>query len=143
MKDPYLEVTQEAGAAFFSKGITEPIVMLNLLRFKDVADYAEYPELAPPEPISGRAAYGAYAAHTQPFLEASGGEVLFAGEASNFLIGPQEERWDYVLLVKHKSPQEFLNFAQNSAYQAGLGHRSAALEDSRLLPILEAETSYI
>ncbi len=134
----YLEVTQEAGAAFFSKGITGPIVMLNLLRFKQIADYADYPDLAPAEPISGRAAYDIYMAHTLPFLKESGGEVLFSGNAHNFLIGPQAEKWDYALLVRHQSPQVFMAFAQKSDYQAGIGHRSAAIEDSRLLPISES-----
>lgn len=141
MAEHYLEVTQEAGAAFFSKGITGPIVMLNLLRFKEVADYSGFPELAPADPISGREAYELYEAHTQPFLEASGGEVLFSGRAEKFLIGPQHEEWGYVLLVKHQSPQAFIGFAQNEAYLAGIGHRTAALEDSRLLPILEDEPS--
>ena len=141
MAETYLEVTQEAGATFFSKGITGPIVMLNLMRFKDVADYSTYSELAPADPISGREAYEAYMAQTRPFLEESGGEVLFAGEAHNFLIGPQEEAWDYVLLVKHKSPQTFMAFAQNPDYLPALGHRQAAVEDSRLLPITELDQS--
>ena len=29
------------------------VVMLNLLRFREVADYSAYPDLAPPTPISG------------------------------------------------------------------------------------------
>lgn len=136
-KQVYLEVTQEAGAAFFSKGITGPVVMLNLLRFKDVADYSDFPDLAPPEPISGREAYERYMTHSAPHLDAAGSEVLFSGSADRFLIGPQDERWDSVLLVKHASPLEFLAFAENEPYLAGMGHRIGALEDSRLLPIIE------
>jgi hypothetical protein len=33
----------------------------------------------------------------------------------------------------------FLEFASNPDYLAGMGHRLAALEDSRLLPIVEGE----
>lgn len=139
MTQTYLDVTQESGATFFSKGITGPIVMLNLMRFKEVADYSAHPEVAPLQPISGREAYELYMAHTLPFLEASGGKVLFTGDAHNFLIGPQTERWDYVLIVRHKSPQVFMAFAQQPDYQTGIGHRTAALEDSRLLPISESD----
>ena len=111
MTEQYLEVTQEAGAAFFSKGITGPIVMLNLLRFKGIADYTDFPNLAPSEPISGRDAYERYMAHSRPHLDAAGSEILFSGSADQYLIGPQNESWDCVLLIKHASPLEFLAFA--------------------------------
>lgn len=49
----YLEPTQEAGRALFMRGIPGEVVMLNLLRLRQVADYAANPELAPVQPISG------------------------------------------------------------------------------------------
>jgi len=133
----YLEPTQESGRDFFSRGIAGPVVMLNLLRFRTIADYSATPELAPPTPISGEAAYRLYMQHTLPHLEKSGGEVLFFGKGGPFLIGPAEERWDAVMLVRQASPQAFLAFASNPEYLTGIGHRLAALEDSRLLPLIE------
>lgn len=133
----YIEPTQDQGRAFFGAPPEGPIVMLNLLRFREVADYSQHPQLAPATPISGREAYERYAAHTLPFLEQSGGEVVFQGRGGPYLIGPEADRWDLVLLVKHRSAQVFLSFATNPAYAAGLGHRVAALEDSRLLPIVQ------
>jgi hypothetical protein len=65
----YLEVTQESGRAFFSRGVSGPVVMLNLLRYRAVADYSATPGLAPPTPITGEAAYRLYITHTLPFLE--------------------------------------------------------------------------
>jgi hypothetical protein len=53
------------------------------------------------------------------------------------LIGPPNERWDLVMLVRHRSPETFLSFASNEAYLGGLGHRLAAIEDSRLLPMIQ------
>ena len=47
MTKRYLDVTQEAGAELFSRNISGEVLMLNLLRFRDVADYSEFPELAP------------------------------------------------------------------------------------------------
>lgn len=111
--------------------------MLNLLRYREVADYSAHPDLAPESPVSGREAYAIYAAHTLPMLRAAGGEVLFTGSALPFLIGPADERWDAVLLVRHRSAQDFLTFARNEEYLKGVGHRTAALADSRLLPIVE------
>lgn len=134
----YLEVTQEAGRRFFSRGLTGPIVMMNLLRFRDVADYSATPALAPADPIPGAEAYERYMAHTLPYLREAGGEVVFLGRARDFLIGPEHERWDLVVLVRHQSPQAFLSFASNEAYLSGMGHRLAAIADSRLLPVVES-----
>jgi uncharacterized protein (DUF1330 family) len=133
----FLEPSDDAARAFFSRPPAGRVVMLNLLRFRAVADYAASPELAPPAPISGRAAYGKYMAHALPYLEASGGKVLFYGHGGRFLIGPPEERWDAAMLVSQASAAAFLAFASNRAYLAGVGHRTAALEDSRLLPLSE------
>ncbi len=133
----YLEPTQEAGRALFLRAIPGAIVMLNLLRFRPVADYAATPELAPASPISGEVAFDRYIAHTLPYLRNSGGELLFLGDGGPFLIGPGEERWDKVMLVRQSSVQAFMAFASDEAYLTGIGHRTAALEDSRLLPLTE------
>ena len=117
--------------------------MLNLLRFRDVADYSANPELAPNEKISGREAYQKYIEHTLPFLRECGGELIFLGEGGKYLIGPQEEQWDVVMLVRQKSLADFMAFASNQKYLAGMGHRTAALEDSRLLPLVEFKDSSI
>lgn len=136
MADQYIDVTQEAGAAFVRSNIQGPFVMLNLLRFRETADYSSSPELAPGEPITGKEAYQTYINHTIPFLEEAGSSILFQGKGSTYVIGPQDKRWDLVLLVRHPSIKAFMSFASNAQYLAGAGHRTAALEDSRLLPII-------
>lgn len=132
----YLEPTQESGRAFFTRGISGSVVMLNLLRFRPVADYSATPQLAPASPITGEAAYRLYMQHTLPYLTQSGGEILFFGRGGEFLIGPSEERWDAAMLVRQASVASFLEFASNQDYLSGIGHRLAALVDSRLLPLI-------
>jgi uncharacterized protein (DUF1330 family) len=139
----YLEPTQESGRAFFTRQISGSIVMLNLLRFREIADYSATPALAPPSPITGTAAYRLYMEHTLPHLEKSGGEVLFLGQGGSFLIGPTDERWDAAMLVRQSSVDAFMAFASNPEYMAGIGHRLAALEDSRLLPLVEGSAAEI
>lgn len=117
------------------------VVMLNLLRFRELADYSRHPELAPPSPISGKKAYGLYSTHTLPILHRAGGEVLFQGRARRFLIGPTDEHWDSVLLVGYESVGAFLTLTRDREYLAGVGHRTAALSDSRLLPVFESRLS--
>lgn len=131
----HLAATRDAGRAFFSAPPAGPLVMLKLLRFRTVADYAAHPQLAPPAPISGEEACRRYVAHTAPFLEKSGGEVLFVGHARAFLIGPESERWDAAMLVRQRDAQAVLANASDPARMAGIGHRVAALEDSRRLPL--------
>jgi uncharacterized protein (DUF1330 family) len=134
-KKTYLHPTQEAGRKYFSKPSKGSVVMLNLLKFREFADYSKSPELAPANKISGKEAYQLYIQHTLPFLKAAGSEVIYQGKSAHFLIGPEEETWDVVLLVKHTSAAKFMKFASDEGYLAGAGHRTAALEDSRLLPI--------
>ena len=137
MEKRYIEATQEAGIALFSRKISGEVIMLNLLRFHKVADYTKNPDLAPSEPVSGREAYQKYIDHTLPFLKESGGSIAFIGEGGKYLIGPRDEQWDMAILIRQKSVSDFVAFASNQEYLAGIGHRTAALEDSRLLPLVE------
>ena len=72
----HLVPTQQAGREFITRGLEGEVVMLNLLRLRDLADYNANPEPTPA-------------------------------------------------------------FAQHETYLAGIGHRTAAVEDSRLLPLSE------
>jgi hypothetical protein len=143
MSQAYIEPTQEAGAALFARNLSGEIIMLNLLRFRDVADYTANPELAPDENISGRDAYQKYIDFTLPFLKATGGDIMLLGDGGQYLIGPQAERWDLVMLIRQNSLEDFMAFASNEAYLAGMGHRTAAVEDSRLLPLVELKQHII
>ncbi len=137
---PHLEPTDDQAVRLLSRlGDDAPFVAINLLRFRPVADYTADPHLAPDTPISGAEAYRRYCDHTLPFLLESGGRVLLEGDADTFFIGPADERWDHVLVIEQASIADFLAFAENEAYLAGLGHRTAALEDSRLLPVSPSE----
>ena len=135
----YLEPTWEAGRAFMARQLQGSVVMLNLLRFRDVADYSATPHLAPEEAISGAEAFQRYIEHSLPYLRESGGDLLFLGHGNHFLIGPPDERWDMAMLVRQQNVASFMAFASHEAYLAGVGHRTAALEDSRLLPLTLAD----
>ena len=106
-------------------------------RFRDIADYTATPELAPVAPISGTEAFSRYISHTLPYLEASGGSLLFIGEGGAFFIGPAAERWDRAMLVRQSTVENFIAFASHEGYLAGYGHRLAAVADSRLLPLVQ------
>lgn len=108
----------------------EPIVMLNLLRYRPRADYAQHPQQTP---CSGRDAFKRYAKSSIVCIEAVGGKVLFIGAALATVIGPETEHWDEIFLVRYPSRRAFLDMIASDEYRAISFHRSAALQDSRLI----------
>ncbi|WP_298421405.1 DUF1330 domain-containing protein [uncultured Kordia sp.] len=136
----HIDATPETGKDFYlnfhDKG---KIVMLNLLKFRQIADYSDSEHIKPEKEITGEEAYKLYIENTFPELEKAGGRIIYYGKSKNFLIGPESEKWDAILVVEHLSVEKFMAFAQNKDYLKTIGHRTAALEDSRLLPSTEIE----
>lgn len=119
-----------------------PIVMLNLLKFREVADYrAPGPKGVEAKaarddlqtPITGRQAYSRYSKAAMPLLFEVGGQPLWMGKARASVIAPEGESWDEVLLVHYPSRAAFVRMVRSNAYQAVMHHRTAALSDSRLI----------
>lgn len=129
--------TPEAVQELMGRLAEGPFVMLNLYRLRDVADYSAHPELAPETPVSGRELFDRYAAGMDRLLAELGAKRVFLAEGASPFIGPSAERWDVVQLVWYPSPQAFMALASNDEVQAGLPHRFAMLEDSRVIPMVE------
>jgi uncharacterized protein (DUF1330 family) len=101
-----------------------PVVMLNLLKFK---------ERATGEQGSGADAYRRYGDAVIKMVEASGGRVLWSGRAMHVLVGEEADKWDAIALVQYPSPAAFLNMATSAEYQTIHGHREAGLESTVLI----------
>ncbi len=136
----YLEASRESAMKLLSRGLKGPVVNLNLLRFRDIADYSAFPELAPATPISGAEAYRLYEAATRPIVQRHGGDVIFSGAGGHYFIGPVDEVWDHVLLVRQSSVENFFAMAQDPDNMKTIGHRMAAISDSRLLVVDPSQT---
>jgi uncharacterized protein (DUF1330 family) len=108
----------------------QPVVMINLLRFRAKA---EYPAGFEAKPVTGRQAYDHYSRLTLPHLIKVGGRLIWRAEGRTCLIAPAGEHWDEALLVRYPSRSAFEQMITNPEYQAGTVHRTAALEDSRLI----------
>ena len=108
------------------------VTMLNLLMYRELADYSEHPNEAS---CSGEEAYSRYSKLAFPRIQEAGARVLFFGKAEAPIIGPIEERWHEVLLVEYPNVKAFMEMVNSDAYQAIVYHRTAALKDSRLIPI--------
>lgn len=113
----------ERAKAFFSGEEDGPMCMVNLLKFKDKATYADGSE---PE-LSGRDAYLRYGAGVQACLAAVGGKARFSGMVSDLMLGEVEELWDMVAIAEYPSRAAMLQMIQSSEYQAITKHRDAGL----------------
>jgi uncharacterized protein (DUF1330 family) len=107
-----------------------PVVMLNLLKFREAAAYPPgHGEVG----CSGRAAYATYSRLIVPMLRRAEGTPLWRAQARSAFIAPAGEEWDDVLLVRYPSIEAFIGMVTSPDYQAITVHRSAALQDSRLI----------
>lgn len=113
----------EVAQAFFADADHGPMVMINLLKFKD---RATYPDSRDPD-LSGREAYNRYGAAVVACLQAVGGHVVYSGPVSGLLLGQVEEPWDAVALAWYPSPQAMLQMVAMPEYQAIEIHRYAGL----------------
>jgi len=126
-----IEPTAEQIAAISAlSGENAPIVMINLLRYRERAVYADGFDA---EPCSGREAYERYGEVALPRVASVGGKVLWMGDVAATVIAPQAESWDDAVLVQYPRPRAFLDMIAQPEYQAAAPHRSAALADSRLI----------
>jgi len=107
-----------------------PIVMINLLRYREQANY---PRGADATPCSGREAYQRYAAVALEKVASVGGKLVWMGIVKDAVIAPEGEEWDDAVLVHYPSRQAFLDMIVQPDYLAAAVHRTAALADSRLL----------
>ncbi|MCG7518911.1 DUF1330 domain-containing protein [Ruegeria sp. Ofav3-42] len=109
-----------------------PIEMLNLVKFRDEAEYPADHELAGAG-LTGAQAYGRYGAETAPIIARLGASILWRGAFQTTLIGPQDEVWDEVFIARYPTAHAFLQMVTDPDYQKAVVHRQAAVATSRLI----------
>jgi uncharacterized protein (DUF1330 family) len=113
----------EQATAFFGGTEDGPFVMVNLLKFKERADYPDGSDAG----LSGREAYARYGAGVQACLAAVGGKQLYAGAVTELMLGEVDELWDMVALAQYPSRAAMMAMVQSPEYQAIEKHRVAGL----------------
>ena len=109
-----------------------PIEMLNLVRFRDLANYPGDHVLARDD-LTGAEAYAFYGKETAPILARVGGKILWRGRFEAVLIGPQDEAWDACFIARYPNAGAFLAMVTDPDYQKAVVHRQAAVLTSRLI----------
>lgn len=115
-----------------------PIEMLNLVRFRESADYpADHPRAG--DGLTGAEAYALYGRESAPVLEKVGGTILWRGRFEAVLIGPADEAWDACFIARYPSAHAFLAMIADPDYQRAVIHRTAGVATSRLIRTRPAE----
>ncbi|HME75214.1 MAG TPA: DUF1330 domain-containing protein [Mycobacterium sp.] len=110
-----------------------PVVMLNLLKFRAKAVYAD----GRPTELTGRQAYDLYAGPMQKVIDAGGGKVLFGGDIASLVIGDVADLWDTCVLVEYPTAAAFAAIV-TSPEVAEIGvHRAAGLDGQLLIRVAQ------
>jgi uncharacterized protein (DUF1330 family) len=115
-----------------------PIHMLNLIRLKPLADYpAGHADRG--KGLSGLDAYRAYGRTTAHIFARVGGRQVWAGRPEGVVTGPADERWDLAFIAEYPGAGAFLAMVTDPEYRQLVAHRTAAVEDSRLIRLAPVE----
>ena len=109
--------------AEFALGDDDPILMVNLLKFKDKAEYED----GRATNLTGREAYEIYVTETREHLANVGAELILGGEVNGLLWGDVEELWDAFGVARYPSRKAMIAMARNPAYIESEKHRAAGL----------------
>ena len=104
---------------------TQPIVVLNFFKFRDIA---VYPDGYSKRKISGQMAYSKYTRVPQKFFPIYGMEIMVGGNFISSIVGDNDSDWDSYAFVKYPSLEILEMMTSSRIYQDVIIHREAALE---------------
>ena len=127
-----IDPTREQFDAFKNLPRDQPIQMLNLVRVRAKADYPEG-HSNHGKGMSGLDAYRAYGRETAELFQSLGGRQIWAGKPETVVTGPLDEQWDLAFIAEYPNAGAFLAMVTNPEYREFVKHRTAGVEDSRLI----------
>jgi uncharacterized protein (DUF1330 family) len=128
----YIDPDREAWEVFKGLPRDQPIQMLNLVKVRAKAAYpADHPDHG--KDLSGLDAYRAYGRTTAHIFARVGGRQVWAGKPQVMVTGPQAEAWDLAFIAEYPSSEAFIAMVRDPEYRELVKHRTAGVEDSRLL----------
>lgn len=134
----YLDPSPANFQAFKDLPRDTPIAMLNLLLYREHADYPEGHEHAG-KGWSGRRAYEEYGRTSGAIFQRVGGSILWRGTFEGMVTGPQGECWHDGFIAQYPNAGAFFAMIKDAAYHKAVVNRTAALVDSRLVRFAPGE----
>jgi hypothetical protein len=115
---------------FLAGPADQPVVMLNLLKFKARADDTH-------PGMTGREAVMLYSTAMREFVEANGGTFVLAADIDSQVMGAGGD-FDFVAVMRYPSRQRFLELAADPEItRTIMPHRDAGLESQWLFAMTE------
>ena len=100
-----------------------PVWMVNLMRYKEQAEYGDGRETT----LSGRQADDAYTPLGP--LAAVGAEIVFVAEVEDQYVGA-EPTWDRVAIVKYPTRRSFVEMQQRNDFKEAHEHKEAGMAET-------------
>ena len=110
-------------AELMQPGPDGPIYMVNLLKFKEHAEYED----GRATDLSGPDAYALYAAAVTAMVAQHGGRIVFAGAVSWLMLGQSDDMWDQVAIVEYPNRAALVAMSSSAEYAEISVHRTAGL----------------
>ena len=125
--------SQEQIEGFMAPGRNGPIYMLNLLTFKEKAEYSDGRDTD----LTGADAYAIYSAEVVEHLANVGGDLMFSAAVERLMLGEVEDLWDAAAIATYPSRKAMLEMMSSPAYQASAVHRTAGLAGQLNIELVE------
>lgn len=100
-----------------------PIYMVNLLKFKEHAEYEDGRDTD----LTGRQAYELYGRGVAALLPDYGGKIVFAGDVTFLMLGQVEELWDEIAIAQYPNRGALVEMSSSEEWRALAVHRTAGL----------------
>lgn len=101
-----------------------PIYMVNLLKFREKAEYDDGRETD----LTGRQAYQLYGAAVSQLLPTFGAQFFFMGDVTFLALGQVEELWDEIAIVAYPNREALYRMSTSNDWADISAHRIAGLE---------------
>ena len=125
-------------AGFADGASDDPIYMLNLLKYRDKAEYADGRDTK----LTGRQAYAVYTQGVRELLQEFGGSLTLKASVKRLTIGEVEELWDDVAIAMYPSRAAMLQMMQSEKMQDIGQHRAAGLDGQLNIECVDATGSW-
>ena len=109
---------------FMEGDIDTPIYMVNLLKFKDKAEYEDGRETN----LTGEEAYSIYGLEVLEHLKKVDAKLIFSGKVERMMLGEVGELWDVIAIAKYPSRKAMMEMIMDADYQESEKHRAAGLK---------------
>lgn len=110
--------------ALREKGPDGPVFMVNLLKFKDRAEYEDGRATT----LTGRDAYQIYGRAVSEILPKFGGRAVFAADVTFLSLGRVEELWDEVAIAAYPDRGSMVRMSFSPEWREASVHRTAGLK---------------